>query len=269
MRRWALPTHRWNSLPHYSEEERVMSTRADARAVSYEEACFQDVPGLFTSLRVDRKTLPGGVHRYEIREEGGVPCQLAKGIAVDHYGTLITTDPIQLPADGYLSFQPEELILAGGAPITMERFQEAHPPTGRDVIELQSALPEEAPFFFSWDDGRDVTNGCIGHVRGDFEGKMLHHTWCPHHWDEMCNNALFKADLERVVAWLRTGFAPLRDLNTMRAFCNARYNAAIPNEAGAYGFRVETKRYRYMLRCTPLDGCYHVYLYCYSKEAAQ
>lgn len=246
-----------------------MSTRADARAVSYEEACFQDVPGLFTSLRVDRKTLPGGVHRYEIREEGGVPCQLAKGIAVDHYGTLITTDPIQLPADGYLSFQPEELILAGGAPITMERFQEAHPPTGRDVIELQSTLPEEAPFFFSWDDGRDVTNGCIGHVRGDFEGKMLHHTWCPHHWDEMCNNALFKADLERVVAWLRTGFAPLRDLNTMRAFCNARYNAAIPNEAGAYGFRVETKRYRYMLRCTPLDGCYHVYLYCYSKEAAQ
>lgn len=114
-----------------------------------------------------------------------------------------------------------------------------------------------------------MTNGCIGHVRGDFEGKMLHHTWCPHHWDEMCNNALFKADLERVVAWLRTGFAPLRDLNTMRAFCNARYNAAIPNEAGAYGFRVETKRYRYMLRCTPLDGCYHVYLYCYSKEAAQ
>ena len=89
-----------------------MSTRADARAVSYEEACFQDVPGLFTSLRVDRKTLPGGVHRYEIREEGGVPCQLAKGIAVDHYGTLITTDPIQLPADGYLSFQPEELIPA-------------------------------------------------------------------------------------------------------------------------------------------------------------
>lgn len=223
-----------------------MSTRADARAVSYEEACFQDVPGLFTSLRVDRKTLPDGVHLYEIREEGGVPCQLAKGIAVDHYGTLITTDPIQLPADGYLSFQPEELVLAGGAPTTLDRFQEAHPPIGRDVA-----------------------NGCIGHVRGYFEGEALHHTWWPHHWDEMCNNALFKADIERVAAWLRTGFAPLRDLNTMRAFCNLRYNAALPNEAGVYGFRVETKSYRYMLRCTPSNGCYHVYLYCHSKEAAQ
>lgn len=243
-----------------------MSTRANAQAVSYEEARFRDVPGLFTSLRVDRQTLPDGVYRYEIREEGGVPCQLAKGIMADHYGALITTDPIQLPADGYLSFRPEELILTGGAPASLERFQQEHPPTGRDVMELYAALPEEAPLFFSWDDGRDVENGCIGHMRGDFEGKALHHTWWPHHWDKMCNNAAFKAELEQVVAWLRTGFAPLRDLNTMRAFCNARCHAAIPNEAGVYGFRVETKSCRYMLRCTPVDGYYHVYLYCYSKE---
>lgn len=243
-----------------------MSTRANAQGISYEEARFQDVPALFTSLRVDRKTLPDGVYRYEIREESGVPCQLAKGIMVDHYGTLITTDPIQLPADGYLSFQPEELTLAGGATITLDCFRREYPPTDRDVIELYSALPEEAPLLFSWDDGRDVANGCIGHVRGDFEGTVLYHTWWPHYWDKACNNAVFKADLDRVVAWLRVGFAPLRDLKTMRTFCNLRYHAALPNETGVYGFHVETKGYRYMLRCTPVDGCYHVYLYCYSKE---
>lgn len=36
--------------------------------------------------------------------------------------------------------------------------------------------------------------------------------------------------------------------------------------AEEYGFRVESTRYRYMLRCTPLQGWYHLYLYCYSKE---
>ena len=77
----------------------------------------------------------------------------------------------------------------------------------------------------------------------------------------------FQADLTRVVDWLRVGFAPLKNLEIMDAFC-ARYAcAAIPGQDQAYGFRIETKRYRYMLRCTPVKGIYHVYLYCYGKEA--
>ena len=245
-----------------------MDTRADAQEILYEQVLFQNVPGLFTSVRVDRAMLPHGVYCYEIWEEGGVPCQLAKRIIVDHYGTLITTDPIQLPADGYLPFRPDELALVCGEPMTLTRFQTEYPSSGRDVIEMCPALPDEAPLFFSWDDGRDVKNGCIGHMRGDFEGKVLHHTWWPHHWDGMCNNDVFKADLERVVVWLRTGLAPLRDLKTMRTFCSLQRDAVIPRENGVYGFHVETKGYRYMLRCTPLNGYYQVYLYCYSKEAA-
>ena len=134
-------------------------------------------------------------------------------------------------------------------------------------MELFAAKPEEAPLFFSWDDGRDAANGCIGHMRGDFEGAILHHTWWPHYWDAQCNNAAFKADLTRVVEWLRVGFAPLKNLEIMDAFCARYAHAAIPGQDRAYGFRIETKGYRYMLRCTPAKGYYHVYLYCYSKEA--
>ena len=79
----------------------------------YEEVRFQDQPALFTSLRVKAASIPEGLHRYEIRHEGGEPCQIARGILVDHYGTLLTSDPIQLPADGYLAISPEDLVFSG------------------------------------------------------------------------------------------------------------------------------------------------------------
>lgn len=234
----------------------------------YEKVRFQNQPALFTSLRVKAAGIPEGLHRYEIRHEDGEPCQIARTILVDHYGTLITSDAVQLPADGYLSISPDDLVFSGGVQVTPEDFLRRHPATGRDVMELFIAKPEEKPLFFSWRDGRDETNGCIGHMRGDFEGEILHHTWWPHSWDAQCNDARFKADIQRVVDWLRVGFAPLKNLEIMDAFC-ARYAcAAIPDQDQAYGFRIETKRYRYMLRCTPVKGTCNAYLYCYDKEAA-
>lgn len=234
--------------------------------ISFEEIRFQDLPALFTPLRVKTGDIPEGLHRYEIREEDGEFCQLAKHIFVNHYGTLLTSNPIQLPADGYLSFSPEELDFLSGARVTPEDFLHRHPPTGRDVMELFHAKSEEAPLFFSRYDGQDAANGCIGHMRGDFEGDILHHTWWPHAWDTRCNDSAFQADLTRVVDWLRTGFAPLKSLKTMEAFCAREARAALPEEDHVYGFRIETKGYRYMLRCTPIIGVYHVYLYCYCKE---
>lgn len=235
----------------------------------YEEVRFQDQPALFTSLRLCAAGIPEGLHRYEVRHEGGEPCQIARSILVDHYGTLLTSDAVQLPADGYLTISPEDLIFSTGGRVTSEDFLRRHPPTGRDVMELFAAKPEEIPLFFSWDEGRDAAYGCIGHMRGYFEGEILHHTWWPHFWDAQCNDARFKADIQRVVDWLRVGFAPLKNLEIMDAFC-ARYAcAAIPDQDQAYGFRIETERYRYMLRCTPVKGTYNAYLYCYDKAAAR
>ncbi len=234
----------------------------------YEEVRFQDQPALFTSLRLCAAGIPEGLHRYEVRHEGGEPCQIARSILVDHYGTLLTSDAVQLPADGYLTISPEDLIFSTGGRVTSEDFLRRHPPTGRDVMELFATKPEEIPLFFSWDEGRDAAYGCIGHMRGYFEGEILHHDWWPHYWNDRRNDAAFRADLTRVVDWLRVGFAPLKNLEIMDAFCTRYSHAAILGQNQAYGFRVETKRYRYMLRCTPVAKMYNVYLYCYGKEAA-
>lgn len=91
----------------------------------YEEVRFQDKPALFTTLRVSRDSVPEGLHRYEIRydEDTCEPCQLARGILVNHYGTILTADPITLPEDGYLGFEPDELDFVDQGCCTVEDFQ--------------------------------------------------------------------------------------------------------------------------------------------------
>lgn len=248
-----------------------MTSGNSAMVLRYDLMRFQNIPALFTTLRVRADSIPDGVYRYEIRsdEETCEPCQLARRIAVNHYGTLLTVDPIQLPADGYLSFEPGDLRFLKESCVTLAGFQAENPPIGFDTMELFPAKPEEVPLFYSqMEEEDDRRLGCIGHVRGDFS-HVLFTTWWAHTWDKEKNNEDFRRDLDRVVEWLKTGFAPLKDLETMKAFCKRYPESMFPNEMGQpYGFRIETRHYRYMLRCTPLKGWYHVYLYCYAKDMA-
>ena len=77
--------------------------------------------------------------------------------------------------------------------------------------------------------------------------------------------------IDRVVNWLREGFAPLKDRNTMRRFCELRGRVLNAEEAilPPCGFSIHTKNYQYMLRCIPRRGDYNFYLYCYDKEARE
>ena len=105
-------------------------------------------------------------------------------------------------------------------------------------------------------------------MRGDFDAGsgVLHTTWWPHVWNAQLNTPDFGSHLEKTISWLQTGFAPLKNLEIMDAFCGRYEHARIRcQQERCYGFRVESTRYRYMLRCTPLQGWYQVYLYCYSK----
>lgn len=69
--------------------------------ISYE--CLQvfGINAYFTSLRIDQSFIPSNLYCYEIREESGEPCQIGWFILVNHFGTLITKEPIKLDADGY------------------------------------------------------------------------------------------------------------------------------------------------------------------------
>ena len=53
---------------------------------------------LFTNMRVDRSTVPEGLYVYELRDEDctGDICEIKPFIMVNHWGTIICKEPIEL-----------------------------------------------------------------------------------------------------------------------------------------------------------------------------
>ena len=77
--------------------------RKNANEIIFDEIIVLGTPALFT----DWASVPADVKMYEVRhadEDWGDPCQLARGILVDFYGTILTLQPLALPACGYLNF---------------------------------------------------------------------------------------------------------------------------------------------------------------------
>ena len=246
----------------------------NAETTVFEEVVICGIPALFTSLRIDRRTVPDGMHLYEIRhsdEDWGEPCQLARHILINHYGSVLTSEPIQFPPDGGLDLDSETFHFSDAGFRTIPEFLEKYPSSGKDVIDFYTIDMRSEELFYSQDEEQDRKNGCVGHLRGDFgSGTEFWTTWWPHQNDRL-NKEPFKGDLDRVVNWLRQDAYPLKDLQTMQKFCRGYEQCAKIPEASlpAYGFRIDTKRYQYMLRCSPARGDYNFYLYCYDKAARE
>ena len=239
-------------------------TKVDARRERFEQVEVLGKNVLFTELRVDRDTVPEGLRCYELRhtdEDWGEPCELARGIMVNFMGTILTSDPYQLPPEGWLPVNGRTFEYTDEPSITSQAFLAEHPPTGKDVIDLYTIA----------EDAADRKNGCIGHLRGDFgSGKQFYTTWWPHQ-NDCLNTEPFKADIDRVVNWLRGETGPLHDFPSMERFCRMHERSAAVPEAmlKSYGFSIDTRQYQYMLRCTPVKGDYHFFLYCYDRFARE
>lgn len=96
--------------------KRGPSYEKNANEMIYEEISVFGVPALFTDWRIDRASVPIGMKMYEVRHadnDWGSPCQLARGILVNFYGTLLTTETIEIPESGYLDFESEDWIYQG------------------------------------------------------------------------------------------------------------------------------------------------------------
>lgn len=248
-------------------------SRHDANRLIYDEVTIFDRPALFTECRVDRATVSEGVYRYELRhgdEDWGEPVELARNIFANYYGTVLTREPFQLPVDGWLSMENGSLSFQDGGCRTLAEFQEKYPASDKDVIDFYSVNdPALHNLYFSRSEEQDKIVGCVGHLRGDFgSGKQFYTTWWPHQADRL-NTPKFKADIDRTVNWLQEQpDSPLRDFDTMKRCCD-RYERSCTIKQAALpscGFMVKTKRYVYMLRCTPIKGDYQFYIYCYQRK---
>lgn len=110
--------------------------------------------------------------------------------------------------------------------------------------------------------------GNIGHLRGDFGsgGTEFYTSWFDARPQWKTNE--FKQDLDDVINALRTEEQPLlRNRSLMLWFGRANKESEMQgNYAIEFGFRADTEKYAFLLRCNPTKGDYNFYCYCYVKE---
>lgn len=92
--------------------------RYKANEVTWEKVHVLGVECLFNDLRIDRNSVPEGYLMYEVRhsdEDWGEPCEIALGILVNFFGTLLVKEPYELEyspltKNGYLDFETKDWV---------------------------------------------------------------------------------------------------------------------------------------------------------------
>jgi len=98
----------------------------------YEEVTIFDKPAMFTPLRINRKTVPPGYYVYELRHDDefkGYAVEIGHRIVVNHWGSLIMRDEVELPRSGCMEIDPYSLNYGTGDCRSMKEYFEKYPPT--------------------------------------------------------------------------------------------------------------------------------------------
>ena len=91
----------------------------------YQEIELFDKPGLFSNGRIARDTLPEGVYCYDLRGsdyDPGDPIYVEDRVGVNHAGSVILAEPLDLSKEGYLRLTEEEGLNFVGGFSTLAQF---------------------------------------------------------------------------------------------------------------------------------------------------
>ncbi len=103
-------------------------TPINANETGYERFEILGRDALFTSLRIDRKSLPEGLYAYDLRDCddcSGDPCEVKSFVLVNHWGTVIVKEPIEGANDGVILNEDDYNYL--GEEMTLEEFANPAP----------------------------------------------------------------------------------------------------------------------------------------------
>ncbi len=89
----------------------------------YELSTLDGMPVLFTSGRIERKSVPEHLHCYDVRHDDecqGIASQIKPYVLVNHWGTILTRQEIPLQEGSYY---PEEGLNFTGWPMTLSEYE--------------------------------------------------------------------------------------------------------------------------------------------------
>ena len=106
---------------------------------------------------------------------------------------------------------------------------------------------------------------CTAHLRGVFTNTGEVEITLLKKNEELASPA-FQAELNTLLGALRGDSGPLRDLPSMRAYCQARPQALMRGRQAFYAFRIDTGKYRYYLRFFPQRELHKFFIFCYQTD---
>lgn len=110
----------------YDENGQFISTSRllDARMEEFDCVELFDHPALFHNCRIDPATVPEGIYRYEVREDGenGYACEIAEHITVNHMGTILMDQPAPLNVKGFFLLGKYDLNFSPGGQMTLKEY---------------------------------------------------------------------------------------------------------------------------------------------------
>ena len=110
--------------------------------------------------------------------------------------------------------------------------------------------------------------GSIGHLRGDFGsgGQEFYTSWDEH--NSRLKTPEFSSELDEVINALRSEeYGLLKSRPGMAQFARKYPDSAFKGSyTTEHGFRVDTEKHAYLIRCNPTKGDYNFYCFCYVKE---
>lgn len=140
-------------------------------------------------------------------------------------------------------------------------------------FKIRPMTPEEQTYSYSQSPDEMQSIGCIGHLRGDMDtdGKGFFTSW-DDHTPELKTDE-FKAELDEFIKALRFDDqygGILKNRDSLRAYCNAHPSSKFEGSyLQEYGFRAESEKYTYFLRCSPQKGLHNFYVYAYNREVLE
>ena len=138
----------------------------------YQEIELFDKPGLFSNGRITRDTLPEGVYCYDLRGsdyDPGDPIYVEDRVGVNHAGSVILAEPLDLSKEGYLRLTEEEgLNFVGGFSTLAQFLQEQKKDRHTEEVEAESISYAVCKYF-----GIETGENSFGYIASWSQGKEL------------------------------------------------------------------------------------------------
>ena len=136
--------------------------------------------GYFTELRVDKETVPEGMHCYELRhgDDDGFPVSVEESVRVNYFGAVLLAEELELGKEKALQFGYEDFGYTGEQMYLSQVIGGQEPETFRDGKALAEFFKETFPM--TEEEGQKVVDYMDGHghLLGHMDGRMFRGDLC-------------------------------------------------------------------------------------------